>query len=100
MSFIPQVFIMIFGVSAVWLVGRRTPKVRRWGYVCGLCAQPFWLWTTVAHEQWGIAAMCAFYAWFEQALGREHITEVTIDERLTAERAKREAEERAKESDD
>jgi len=63
MSFIPQVFIMIFGVSAVWLVGRRTPKVRRWGYVCGLCAQPFWLWTTVAHEQWGIAAMCAFYAY-------------------------------------
>jgi Xaa-Pro aminopeptidase len=36
-------------------------------------------------------AMCAFYAWFEQALrgGREHITELTIDERLSAERAKR-----------
>lgn len=37
------------------------------------------------------AAMCAFYAWFEQALrgGRERITEITIDERLSAERAKR-----------
>jgi Xaa-Pro aminopeptidase len=35
------------------------------------------------------AAMCEFYAWFEQALGREVITELTIDERLTAERAKR-----------
>jgi len=37
------------------------------------------------------AAMCAFYAWFEQALrgGRERITELTIDERLSAERAKR-----------
>jgi Xaa-Pro aminopeptidase len=34
------------------------------------------------------AAMCAFYAWFEQALGREAITELTIDERLSAERAK------------
>jgi len=34
------------------------------------------------------AAMCAFYAWFEQAQGRERITELTIDERLTAERAK------------
>jgi Xaa-Pro aminopeptidase len=32
------------------------------------------------------AAMCAFYAWFEQALGREAITELTIDERLSAER--------------
>jgi len=35
------------------------------------------------------AAMCAFYAWFEQAQGRERITELTIDERLSAERAKR-----------
>lgn len=34
------------------------------------------------------AAMCAFYAWFEQALGREAITELTIAERLSAEREK------------
>ncbi len=34
------------------------------------------------------AAMCAFYAWFEEALGHEAISELTIDERLTAERAK------------
>lgn len=34
------------------------------------------------------AAMCAFYAWFESALGREPITELTIDERLSAERAR------------
>ena len=42
-----------------------------------------------AMEQDG-AAMCAFYAWFEAALARgEAISELTIDERLTAERAKR-----------
>ena len=35
------------------------------------------------------AAMCEFYAWFEQALGRERITELTVDERLTAARARR-----------
>jgi Xaa-Pro aminopeptidase len=34
------------------------------------------------------AAMCAFYAWFEQALGRQPITELTVDERLSAERAR------------
>jgi Xaa-Pro aminopeptidase len=34
------------------------------------------------------AAMCAFYAWFEQALGRELVTEITIDERLSAERVR------------
>jgi Xaa-Pro aminopeptidase len=34
------------------------------------------------------AAMCRFYAWLESALGREHISELTIDERLSAERAR------------
>jgi Xaa-Pro aminopeptidase len=34
------------------------------------------------------AAMCAFYAWFEQALGREDINELTVDVRMTAEREK------------
>jgi Xaa-Pro aminopeptidase len=41
-----------------------------------------------AMEQDG-AAMCEFYAWFEATQGQERITELTIDERLTAERAKR-----------
>jgi len=39
------------------------------------------------------AAMCAFYAWLEQALAdparTERITELTIDEKLSAERARR-----------
>ncbi|MDC8773955.1 aminopeptidase P family protein [Roseateles albus] len=35
------------------------------------------------------AAMCEFYAWFEHALGRERLTELSIDEHLSAARAKR-----------
>ena len=35
------------------------------------------------------AAMCEFYAWFEGALGQERITELTIDEKLSAARARR-----------
>jgi Xaa-Pro aminopeptidase len=34
------------------------------------------------------AAMCRFYAWLEAALGREAISELTLDERLSAERAR------------
>src|SRR5690606_11893390 len=30
-----------------------------------------------------------FFAWFESALGRERITELTVDERITAARARR-----------
>jgi len=35
------------------------------------------------------AAMCEFYAWFEAAQGKERITELTIDAKLSAARAKR-----------
>lgn len=35
------------------------------------------------------AAMAEFYAWFEAALGRETITEITIDERITEARSRR-----------
>jgi Xaa-Pro aminopeptidase len=35
------------------------------------------------------AALAEFFAWFESALGRERITELTIDERITAARARR-----------
>lgn len=35
------------------------------------------------------AALCEFFAWFEAAAGRERITELTIDEKLSAARARR-----------
>ena len=35
------------------------------------------------------AAMCEFYAWFEAALGAERVTEITVDEQLSAARARR-----------
>ena len=41
-----------------------------------------------AMEQDG-AALCEFFAWLESAWGRERITELTIDERLTAARTRR-----------
>ncbi|WP_397474324.1 M24 family metallopeptidase [Pusillimonas sp.] len=42
-----------------------------------------------AMEQDG-AALCEFFAWFETALGKERITELTIDEKITEARARRE----------
>jgi len=64
-SIIPQVGIGLFGMTAIFLVGTKG-KWQKWGYVCGLCAQPFWFWTTWHNEQWGIFALCFFYgfSWF------------------------------------
>jgi Xaa-Pro aminopeptidase len=41
-----------------------------------------------AMEQDG-AALCEFFAWFEATLGKETITELTIDQQITAARARR-----------
>ncbi|WP_296181548.1 aminopeptidase P family protein [Pseudomonas sp. UBA1879] len=41
-----------------------------------------------AMEQDG-AALCEFFAWLDSALGEERVTEVTIDEKLSAARARR-----------
>jgi Xaa-Pro aminopeptidase len=41
-----------------------------------------------AMEQDG-AALCEFYAWLEKTLGKDTITELTIDEQITAARARR-----------
>lgn len=61
-DFIAQVGILIFGCSAIWFVGR-LERWHRWGYVLGMFAQPFWLWTSIKNEQWGIAILSVWYAY-------------------------------------
>ena len=61
MSF-AQIGIMIFGCSAIWLVGRREDW-RKWGYALGLCSQPFWFYTAYTHAQWGILILSLWYTY-------------------------------------
>ena len=57
---ISQIAIMIFGASAIWFVSRKEDW-KRWGYILGMCGQPFWIWTTIENAQWGIMIMTLFY---------------------------------------
>ena len=57
-----QICITLFGCSAAWLVGRKEDW-RKWGFVLGLASQPFWMWTAIAHEQWGILALSVWYTY-------------------------------------
>ena len=57
-----QVWIMVFGCSAIWFVGR-LESWKRWGYILGIMSQPAWLYTSIKHEQWGIAALSMWYAY-------------------------------------
>jgi hypothetical protein len=62
---IEQVAIGLCGVSSIWLSQSLDGTVRRWAPIFGLCAQPFWFYSTYRAEQWGIFFLCFLYtaAW-------------------------------------
>jgi len=63
MTGLEQLGIAIFGVAAIRLSQDHRDRVRRWACICGLCAQPFWFYTTWKAGQWGIFALCFLYSW-------------------------------------
>lgn len=62
MEILSQLMILLCGASSVHLVARKD-KWKKYGYVVGLTAQPFWLYTTYMAEQWGIFILSFWYAY-------------------------------------
>ncbi len=59
---ISEIGIVTFGALAIYLVGLKPDNPwQRWGYICGLCSQPFWFYTTYHAEQWGIFGISVWY---------------------------------------
>ena len=55
-----QLGILLFGCPAIWFVGRKEDW-KRWGYILGMCSQPFWFYTSISKGQWGIAVLSLWY---------------------------------------
>lgn len=62
---IAQIFLALFGVTAIWLSQDNRPHIYRWASVLGLAGQPFWFYAAYTGEQWGIFVLSIFYtiAW-------------------------------------
>jgi len=56
---IAQIWMVIFGCAAIWLLGRRE-EWREWGYFIGLVSQPAWLFSGFYHNQWGLESVGLF----------------------------------------
>lgn len=65
MSIVPQIAIMLTGVTAIALSQSASANARRYACLFGLVGQPFWFWSAYEAQQWGILAMCCLYtlAW-------------------------------------
>ena len=61
MTYLPQILIVVLGVSAAWLVGSTDRRWRRLAGLLGLLAQPVWAWTFVEHEQYLMLSLCVLY---------------------------------------
>ena len=62
LEIIVQVAIAVLSATAIWLVGR-LEKWKRWGYIVGLFSQPFWFYSTITTEQWGIFVLAIWYTY-------------------------------------
>ncbi len=54
---ISQIALSILSISAIILVARKN----KWGFVVGLSAQPFWLFTSYINNQWGVFLCSVIY---------------------------------------
>jgi len=52
--------IFILGGLAIWLLSTKG-KWRRWGFVVGVVSEPFWLYSAVKSDQWGVVILCVIY---------------------------------------
>ena len=57
-----QGFIFIFSASAIWFVSQNK-SYRPVGYLIGLFSQPFWFYTTITNDQWGLILLSLFYTY-------------------------------------
>ena len=57
-----QLFITVFGISAVYLSQQSNEGLKKWASVCGLCSQPFWFYSMWVTEQYIIVILCFLYS--------------------------------------
>ena len=60
-----QIFIALFGLTAVYLTQQSNEHIKRYASIFGLLGQPFWIYATYTTSQWGMffLTVCYTYAW-------------------------------------
>jgi hypothetical protein len=62
---IDQVGIALTGVTAIFLSQSKHERLRKFACLFGMAGQPFWIYSAIHAEQWGILTLTALYtlAW-------------------------------------
>lgn len=62
---IDQIGIALTGVTAIFLSQSKRDSLRRYACLFGIAGQPFWIWSAMKADQWGVLVLTALYtlAW-------------------------------------
>lgn len=58
---ISQIGIISFSGSTIFFLSNEKKKWRKMGYIIGILGEPFWIYTTIHNEQWGIFVLSLWY---------------------------------------
>lgn len=61
-SAIAQLGIACTGVTAIFLTQTKSANLQRFACIFGIAGQPFWIWSAIEAQQWGILALTTLYA--------------------------------------
>lgn len=56
-----QIPLAVFSLLATWCFTSKDARVKKWGPLFGLAAQPFWFYAAFAAGQWGMALLSVVY---------------------------------------
>lgn len=59
---IDQIGIALTGVTAIFLTQSKRESLRRYACLFGMAGQPFWFWSAISAEQWGVTVLCVLYS--------------------------------------
>lgn len=63
MAFISNTMIFVLSGLAVYINNYENTALRRWTYIVGICAQPFWFYTSITTHQYGLLLVTAIYTY-------------------------------------
>lgn len=58
---ISQIGIVFFGVLAAWLTQQANDRRKKYACIFGLISQPFWFYSAIETNQWGIFLLSIIY---------------------------------------
>ena len=60
-----QLMILIFGAGAISMIASKRESVQKYGFLCGVISEPFWLYEAWRSGQWAVMLLALWWGcWY------------------------------------